>query len=70
MVSILPSKQSHMKKEDFLEKRNKELYDLLSKEKVIIVPDERIVTIDRLPIFAFLEANIKRKNNEKVYKET
>jgi hypothetical protein len=32
---------------------------MLKQSKVCVIPDERIVTIDKLPVFSIIEGNIK-----------
>jgi hypothetical protein len=45
--------------EDEFEKRNRFLYEGLKVSKVCVVPDSRILTIDKLPMFSIIEGNIK-----------
>ena len=59
---------------DPLEKRNKEIYELIKSCKVCVVPDDRIITVDKLPYFSIIEGNIKDNyfhdnKNTKISKE-
>lgn len=51
--------------EDEFENRNKQLYEMLKQCKVCVIPDPKIVTVDKLPQFTIIEGNIK----DNVYKE-
>jgi len=41
--------------------RNQRLYNMLNKYKVCVTPDNRIITLDKLPHFSIIEGNIKQQ---------
>ena len=45
--------------EDESQERNQQLYKLLQEYKVCVLPDPKIITLDKLPQFSIIEGNIK-----------
>eukprot|EP00347_Sterkiella_histriomuscorum_P021959 403332176 len=46
--------------EDENDKRNQQLYQMLKEYKVCVIPDQKIITIDKMPNFSIIEGNIKQ----------
>ncbi|CDW73145.1 UNKNOWN [Stylonychia lemnae] len=46
--------------EDEFDRRNQDLYDMLKQYKVCVIPDHKIITLDKLPAFSIIEGNIKQ----------
>lgn len=44
--------------------RNQQLYDMLSKYQIFVLPDPKIETFDPLPQFSMIDTSIKDKNKD------